>query len=337
MSLTKVLLPTLGIAALGIAYYFYSQLRKQQQAPPQGGGQGSTRDVRVKQIFVYPIKGCKGISVLKAKITRFGFLNDRRWLVIDPTTKRFLTQRQLSRMSLISPSLENDYLVVEAPEMDPIKIPLQDNLAAPRFNVSVWGDSALEASLESESVCRWFSDFLQRPVEVVRMSPDYQRMVDPKYWTDEFPGSKQTSFSDGFPFLLISQESLDSLNEKLDHPLTINRFRPNIFVEGASAPFNEDTWRTIKIGADNTIFHGVKKCSRCKVTTIDQERGIPTPDIEYQDDEGVVKKEAEPLRTLRTFRTEAGEKKGAVYFGQNLIHEKVGGFVSVGDIVEILS
>jgi uncharacterized protein YcbX len=124
----------------------------------------------------------------------------------------------------------------------------------------------------------------------------------------------QVGFADGYPLLLISEESLADLNARLSSPLPMNRFRPNVVIRGAAAPFVEDRVRLLQIG--NVVFHAVKPCSRCVTTTTDQE---------------TAKRGQEPLTTLATFR-KAGSK---VLFGQNLIHANQG-MVGVGDEVKVI-
>ena len=126
------------------------------------------------------------------------------------------------------------------------------------------------------------------------------------------------SFADGYPFMLIGEDSLANLNEKLKEPLPMNRFRPN-FVVADSEAFAEDGWKKIRIG--DAIFNVVKPCERCVIPTIDQQTGIKT---------GV-----EPTKTLASFRTKKSIKK-KVLFGQNLIVEKEGNVLRIGDKIEIL-
>ncbi|KAG2629883.1 hypothetical protein PVAP13_3KG471402 [Panicum virgatum] len=136
-------------------------------------------------------------------------------------------------------------------------------------------------------------------------------------------------FSDGFPFLITSQGSLDALNEKLEEPVPINRFRPNILVEGCH-PYAEDLWKTIKI--NKLTFRGVKLCGRCKVPTINQYTGIPTP--------------TEPTETLQKYRSgevllPSHKNKRQVYFGQNAVCKESlsangeGRIIKVGDPVYV--
>jgi hypothetical protein len=141
--------------------------------------------------------------------------------------------------------------------------------------------------------------------------PDHsKRPVDPDFTVEE----KQVAFSDGFPFLLISEASLNELNSRLPESVAMKRFRPNLVVKDTE-PYAEDSWKKIIIG--ECEFHVVKPCSRCILTTVDPETG------EFSG--------KEPLRTLATYR----KLNGKVMFGQNLIATKIGK-LEVGMSVEII-
>lgn len=228
---------------------------------------------------------------------------------------RMLTQRVEPRLALVEVSLPLDVLNggplsadsaldVRAPGMELLQIPLITSKARRLENASVWewAGSALD---EGSEAAEWFMRYLGKPCRLVRFDTDKMtRLTDPRYSR----GYKVT-FSDGYPFLLISEASLDALNERLPNPLPINRFRPNIFVQGCE-PFAEDLWQTFTIS--NLKFHGVKLCSRCKVTTVDQETGKPG---------------SEPLQTLQSFRggrvmTLPKKVSAKVFFGQNVVCEE---------------
>ncbi|OWM83853.1 hypothetical protein CDL15_Pgr004284 [Punica granatum] len=206
--------------------------------------------------------------------------------------------------------------------MSPLKVSLsQPGQITEGISVWEWSGSALD---EGEEAAKWFSDYLGKPSRLVRFNADSQtRPVDAKY----APGHK-TMFSDGYPFLLISQGSLDALNELLKEPVPINRFRPNILVNGCK-PFSEDLWTEIKI--NKFTFSGVKLCSRCKVPTINQETGVAG---------------SEPTETLKTFRSDKalrpnGKPRGLIYFGQNLVLKESlagvkGKIIKAGDPVNVL-
>ncbi|RRT80628.1 hypothetical protein B296_00019907 [Ensete ventricosum] len=183
--------------------------------------------------------------------------------------------------------------------METLKIPL--NRVCDVINdISVWewSGSALD---EGNEACEWFTKYLEKPSRLVRFNTASEmRAVDPNY-----AQGYSTVFSDGFPFLLASQGSLNALNELLEEPLPINRFRANILVDGCD-PFSEDLWKEIKI--NKLTFYGVKLCSRCKVPTIDQNTGTAGN---------------EPTQTLMRFRSDHAlhlkKKQGKVFFGQNLV------------------
>mgnify|MGYP001828911861 CR=1 FL=1 len=135
------------------------------------------------------------------------------------------------------------------------------------------------------------------------------RRVDPAFSR----ATDQVGFADGFPFLLISQASLDDLNRRLAQPVAMLRFRPNLVVAGCEA-FAEDGWRRIRVG--ELEFRVAKPCSRCIIPTIDPSTG---------------QRGVEPLRTLNSYRRRGNK----VYFGQNLVHESAGR-LAVGMPVEVL-
>ncbi len=261
--------------------------------------------IKLSGIYIYPIKSAAGISLKTAQVENRGFQYDRRWMLVDDTGK-FLSQRQLPRMALISVLLEGDKLVVKAPNKETLFIPLHLDRGS-RISVQVWKD-VCEAIPLGEDVSQWFSEFLEISCQLVYMPESSFRPVDSRYAIDNQP----VSFADGFPFLLISEASLQDLNERLDEPVPMNRFRPNLVVSGCE-PFAEDGWRLIRIGS--IAFHVVKPCDRCAITTINQAQGIQGK---------------EPLQTLAQYR----RRNGKILFGQNLIQAKLG-TLQVGDLVAI--
>ncbi|MBR0567400.1 MOSC domain-containing protein [Azoarcus sp. L1K30] len=259
----------------------------------------------VSALYRYPVKSLRGDAHAALEIDARGFRFDRHWMVVDERG-HFLTQRQLPRMALVDASVGDDGgLTLRAPGMPDIAIaPAADT----RLPVTVWKDS-VDASLAGPEAADWLGRFLERPCRLVQFAPDVVRAVDPAFATP----ADQTGFSDGFPFLLISQASLDALNARLEHPLPMLRFRPNIVVTGC-APHAEDDWRVIRIG--EVVFRVVKPCSRCAIPTIDPATGLRGP---------------EPLRTLTTYRRHGN----MVFFGQNLIHDGPGR-LETGMRVEVL-
>jgi hypothetical protein len=195
-------------------------------------------------------------------------------------------------------------LRIETDGMPALELPLDPGLAV-SLSVTIWDDCCL-AEWTGERAARWFSEVLETDCSLVHLPEASARTVDPDY----APPGHRVGFADAFPFLLISEASLADLNGRLDTPLPMNRFRPNLVIAGGTA-FGEDALSAFRIGA--LPFRVVKPCDRCVLTTTDQataERGV------------------EPLRTLATYR----RWDGKVWFGQNVVHEGTGR-LAVGDVV----
>lgn len=256
---------------------------------------------------VYPIKSAGGVSLDAAEVEEQGFRHDRRWMVVDDAG-RFVSQRTAPRLALLRVSIGPQTLAFEAPGMFSLEIPLSPEEGR-RTLVTVWGDT-VEGVRVGDEADRWFGEFLGARCRLVYLPDDSVRPVDPDYGR---PGDR-VSLADAFPFLLASEASLEDLNGRLESPVPMNRFRPNLIVRGCE-PFAEDGWRRVRIGA--VEFRVVKPCARCVITTIDQETAAAGK---------------EPLRTLARFR-KFGSK---VHFGQNLIPDSTGASLRVGDTVEIL-
>ncbi|MES2267162.1 MAG: MOSC N-terminal beta barrel domain-containing protein [Bacteroidota bacterium] len=262
----------------------------------------------VSQLFIYPIKSLGGIELTTAQLTDRGLQHDRRWMLIDENN-RFLSQREHAQLALFKIEVLSDALKVTYTTDDtsiniPF-IPLKPDL----LNVTIWDDTCA-GQLVSDAVDAWFTVKLGIPARLVYMPDETRRATDPRYTTE----GSIASFADAYPALLIGQASLDDLNTRLEQPLPMNRFRPNIVFTGR-APYSEDQMNHIRInGVD---MYGVKLCARCVMTTIDQETTTKTK---------------EPLKTLAGYR-----RKGAkILFGQNLAFNSTG-IISIGDELSVLS
>jgi uncharacterized protein YcbX len=266
----------------------------------------------ISEINVYPIKSLRGISLQKSVVEDKGLRFDRRWMLVDKNN-RFLTQREFPRLATLAVDIADDKLRVSNGENN-IEISL-----SPAFETSaavkIWS-SRVRANIYEREINEWFSGALQINCKLAVMPEDSKRKVNYFYAVHK---EDVVSFADAYPFLLIGENSLKDLNERLDKKIPMNRFRPNFVVAGSEA-FEEDVWKRIKIGA--TLFHLVKPCARCVVTTIDQRSGISDG--------------KEPLKTLATYRISKRSVNKKILFGQNLIAETVGAEIKVGDRVEII-
>ncbi|HWH61940.1 MAG TPA: MOSC N-terminal beta barrel domain-containing protein [Ginsengibacter sp.] len=262
----------------------------------------------VSELFVYPVKSLSGISVSSAKVTDRGFEYDRRWMLVD-LNNRFLTQREFPEMALLQVELTAAGLKVFHKKNihSQIDIPFIPETTE-EVTAEIFEENC-KVIFVSKTVDKWFSQMLAFECRLVYMHDSSKRFVDEKYAIN----NEITSLSDGYPFLLVGQSSLDDLNKRLINPLPVNRFRPNMVFTGAE-PYEEDFIAELSI--NNIIFYGVKPCGRCTITTVDQDDAS---------------KSKEPLKTLATYR----ERNNKIYFGQNLLAKGVGS-INIGDQIKII-
>jgi uncharacterized protein YcbX len=266
-------------------------------------------DLYLQDIYIYPIKSLGGISLQQAEVQHTGLQYDRRWMLTDKAGN-FLSQRSVAQMALLQVNIAQDGLVVnlKKKKLEVLTIPF--NPATGReVTVTVWDDvcTALEVSAWAN---KWFSDALEREVRLVFMPATTNRWVDNTYASN----NEIVSFADDFPLLMIGQSSLDELNSRLDFPVPMNRFRPNLVFKGGT-PFCEDLFKEFMIG--EVTFNVAKPCGRCVITTINQDDGS---------------KGQEPLRTLATYRI----INHKIMFGQNLLHRNTG-TIKTGEKIKIIS
>ncbi len=260
----------------------------------------------LSDIIIYPVKSLAGIHLTSWQVTETGFQYDRKWMLVD-NQGQFLSQRRLPKMALIKTALTANELILSAPDQEDLVLSLTP--ADGEVIVStIWHDQCASRRI-SRHTDRWFSDFLAIDCRLVYLPDEVIRPVDTRYAET----TDQVGFADGFPFLLIAENSLTALNQAMQLNLTMNRFRPNLVIADCPS-YAEDSWRKIRIGAID--FRLPKPCSRCAVPTID-------PDTAQTG--------KEPLTTLNRLR----KWQNKVYFGQNAIHNQ-SGMLTVGDSVQII-
>lgn len=259
----------------------------------------------LSELTLYPIKSCGGISVKEATLTSAGLavdaVYDREWMLVD-AQGQFLTQREHPRMALISPRIRSDTLEVRAPGMLRLELPLglPDPDSERTLEVSIWDDKVLAYDCDDVTAA-WFSNAVGTPCRLVRFHAGAARVTSTK-WTGGIEAP--TLFSDGYPVLLIGSASLADLNGRLEAaaraPVPMNRFRPNVVIDGIEA-FEEDYAGHFALGSAQ--LKPVKPCGRCPIPAIDQASGQPGPD---------------PLDILRSYRARPA-MDDAICFGMNCI------------------
>lgn len=266
--------------------------------------------LRLSALYRYPLKSGKGEVLQQVSLDKLGLEGDRRWMLVDEASGRFLTQSAESRMSQLS-ALWNTSggLTLSAPGHSSIDIALPASDAEQR-GVTIWRDT-LRVPDAGDAAGAWVSEFIGKPTRLVQVPEALARTTQAGYGKDD----DKVAFADGFPLLLIGQASLEDLSQRVGRPLEMLRFRPNLVIEGSEA-FAEDGWKRVRIG--DVEFRVVKSCARCILTTIDPQTG------ERSDDR-------EPLATLQKYRA----REDSAMFGQNLVNDG-NGRLEVGMPVEIL-
>lgn len=270
--------------------------------------ESSDKSLLISELLIYPVKSLGGIRMESCRVTERGFEHDRRWMLVD-AKNRFITQREFPELVFFRTAiLGNNICITDKRDNCSINIPLVTN-GGETIVVDIWDDRC-EAICMDQPISDWFSERLLQSVRMVYMPDQSRRPVDLAYAEN----GELTSFSDGYPVLIIGEASLQDLNRRLETPITMDRFRPNIVFKG-ELPFEEDGF--LEIISGDVQFRAVKPCARCILTTTDQESGIRSP---------------EPLKTLSVYR----KLNNKIYFGQNLLVLKTGS-IQVGDKLTILS
>lgn len=257
----------------------------------------------LSQLYLHPVKSCAGIAVDEALLIDTGLEFDRAWMVVDAGDREFLSQRELPRMALVQPTLRASDVVLRAPGMLALHLQL-DTVEAP-LRVRVWDDEVAAYDM-GDLAAQWFSDFLGRRVRLARFDPEAQRLSSKK-WTGEIDA--RNTFSDGFPVLVASTASLAELNRRLvaagHGAVGMNRFRPNLVIDGLADAHGEDFIDTLTIDSPDgdIVLKLVKPCSRCTIPDVDPasaEQGHAVADA------------------MAAYRAEP-RLNGALTFGQNAV------------------
>lgn len=263
----------------------------------------------VHSLYYYPLKSCSPIRVESAQLSDSGFMNDRRWMIVDSASGAFVSQRKDPVMALLQAVPTKGGLLLRFPNTEELMVPISYECGS--IATDVWGDQKMCWD-QGDQAAAWLSRVLKRPVRIAYMGDDQLRQVDEKY-ADQ---GDTVGFADGFPFLVATEASIQAFNRALGYDICITRFRPNIVIAGDGlVAYQEDQWKRISI--NGVEFELPKPCSRCVMPSVNP---ITT------------EKEPKVIRALAETRL----KGKNTYFGQNAIHAQKSGVISVGDAVQVL-
>ncbi len=260
---------------------------------------------KLSQLNVFPVKSIAGISQSQAWVEKQGMAFDRRFMVAKPSGD-MVTARKYPQMVKVKAALHADGLVLSYGDKSHLSLKYKDFLMQDASS-TVWADTFI-AYTTTEQANAWFSDIIGEPVQLL-FTGEQSNRVRPKI-------QQNVSFADGYPLLVISEASLQALNERSSEHHSMDQFRTNLVVSNTEA-FAEDGWKRIRIG--EVEFEAVKPCARCILTTVDPKSAT-------------FSEHKEPLVTMAKFRA---DETGNVYFGQNLVALNEG-IITVGDEIEVL-
>ncbi|CAF0924211.1 unnamed protein product [Rotaria sordida] len=289
--------------------------------------------MNVKELRIYPIKSCGGVKVQEALITRYGLalpsdsrIYDRRWMIVK--NGRHLSQRVLPRMALIQPSFVKDGLLLQAPNMPDLFIPINP-LPKEIMNCYCW-DEPIFGLRYDDNISHWFRTYFQSDDKIdLVIFDEKQFQARSSQNKPDFPNVAQdhdvSVYHDVCPIHLCSLESVANLNTRLEKKIKIYNFRPNIIVTNGDEPYAEDCWREIQIG--EVKLRWISPCLRCLLPTVDQETGIKDPN-------------QEPWKTLRSYRLQPNsygvKALFGIYLGQIDDSKIVSGTIHVGDLIHVI-
>ncbi|HXH80797.1 MOSC domain-containing protein [Nocardioides sp.] len=272
-------------------------------------------------LAIHPVKSTAIRPVGSARVLLGGLEGDRAWVVVDADGVMVTAREEHPLFTIVADTPATDPSVasalrLRAPEMPDLLLdqPVGDRVRARVFSQELEG---IPVGLEADA---WVQKSLRRDdLRLLWCDDPTRRTLDPAHSRPE----DFTAYADGYPVTIASEASLRQLNDWIiegalergedpSAPLPMERFRPNLVVDGDTA-FGEDDWTSVQVG--DVRFRVAKPNARCVITTIDLDS---------------LQTNKEPIRTLARHRL----VDSLTMFATNLIPETTG-IVRVGDHVDV--
>lgn len=268
--------------------------------------------MRVESLHIYPVKATAPIQLAAAEVEPWGLAGDRRWAVIDADGHRLNSPKHAQLLQITATPHEDGSLTLSAVDLGQLHVPVPYDGPLVEVGISRLAQ-AVDAGVEAAG---WFSKALQQEVRLIWQDDPRRRPISVEHGGS---GDEPLSLADTAPLLLTTTSSMDQLNAwiaegPIPEPLPIQRFRPNVVIDGYLEPFIEDTWRVIRIG--DVDYRFTEHCDRCATTTIDRD---------------TLARSKEPIRTLAQHR----KWNGSTWFGVR-VAPLTTGRIAVGDSITVL-
>ena len=266
------------------------------------------KNIEITGLYIYPIKSTYRIALEETQVENLGFVHDRSFALLDANNK-IITARENPKLLHIRAIIKDNRLVLSADGMNAIELTME-GYESTKEEATIFSDQ-VSATVIHEAINDWITEVVKEPVKLIFLDEDKLRGMKAKYNAKE---GDVIGFKDAGPIHIITEASVNALNTKLEQPVNIHHFRPNIVLKGTEA-YEEDNWKSIKIG--ECEFQVAAKTGRCQFITINPETAVPDT-------------KQEPLRTLARLRKD----KNNVPFGINIIPRKLG-VIRKTDSIEI--
>lgn len=265
----------------------------------------------VSALYTYPVKSCRGAPAASAAISPLGFEGDRQLMITHDG--KFTNQARMAKLATVA-TRRIDPQCVEF-EVGGRSLAHTVTAVGAAATLDFYGSSVTVVD-QGDALAELLSSALGKSLRVVAMKDTFERVVP----LEEFAlvhGTRQARFVDIAPILVTSVESLEDLNGRLEQPVPMNRFRPNLVIEGLDA-FEED--ELVGLEGDGWQLLRATHCERCATTCTDQETGA---------------RASEPLATLKSYRHRDNGYAGGVLFGAYMAVSGEG-TVRVGDRLRVM-
>ena len=262
--------------------------------------------MRISEIHIYPVKGCRGYRLDSVEVTTMGLQGDREFTLMQGDT--WMNQKLLPDVYQLGAIWEGNELRLTHPDQPDFLLTTDSSGAeAP---LKIYGQVVAVLDM-GRAVANWLAAAFGQPLRLVRAKAPvdwYLPLAD----FAKVHGQKQNKFVDTSPVLLTNQSSLDDLNRRLATAVPMDRFRANLVVTDLPAYAEDDQ---MQFQFPHLNLGQVAPCERCTVVTVDQVSG---------------ERAKEPLLTLSGYRRRAKGYAGGIVFGAYLL-PALAGRISVGD------
>lgn len=311
-----------GMTVISGLSYMYYRYWKREIIPVKWKQVG-----QLDELFFYPIKSCGAVALDEALCqnlgVRKGDIKDRCLMIIEDSGQ-VVTARTYPKMFKIQPKIVgHSKLNISAPGMKDLQLDFGSLGDSSKGDTEalIYGFNATVMDC-GDIYNQWFSQYiLSKPIGLRLVYYPYSfptRPIDKDYDEGVFTKQDTGTFQDISSYHLVNETSVDELNTHLENPVPAKQFRANFNIKSLGEPYEEDQWQWIRIG-DECVFRNIGPCYRCILPNIDPH----TAERHH---------EAEPLRTLKTYRSIPGAKSKSPGMGIQM-GLRAQGVVKKGDFV----